>query len=163
MSPDEEFLTTLLKALNASGVEAIIVGNAGAALQGAPVTTQDVDLLVRDTPLNREKLETLSRALGAARPAAISELTTAVRITGAAFPIDILFDSMSGGLQFASVRSRSREVAVADVTATVASLDDIIRSKEAAGRPKDTAVLPILRDTLRVQQALDQSGGETPT
>jgi len=142
MSPDEEFLTTLLKALNASGVEAIIVGNAGAALQGAPVTTQDVDLLVRDTPLNREKLETLSRALGAARPAAISELTTAVRITGAAFPIDILFDSMSGGLQ---------------------SLDDIIRSKEAAGRPKDTAVLPILRDTLRVQQALDQSGGETPT
>ncbi|HEY5920146.1 MAG TPA: hypothetical protein VIV11_00690 [Kofleriaceae bacterium] len=157
MSPDETFIVSLLRALKSIGLEAIFVGNAAAALQGAPVTTQDVDLLVRDTELNREKLRRLADELGAARPVAISELTSSLRIIGAAWPIDILFDSMIGGLQFASVRSRSKAIQIADVAATVASLEDIIRSKEVAGRPKDLAVLPILRDALRVTKALEES------
>ena len=69
---------------------------------------------------------------------------------------------MSGGLQFASVRSRSRSIAIGDLVATVAGLEDVIRSKEAAGRPKDLAVLPILRDALRVIQALEATR-EPPT
>jgi hypothetical protein len=40
-------------------------------------------------------------------------------------------------------------VAVApDLTVNVASLADVIRSKEAAGREKDRAALPLLRRTL---------------
>jgi hypothetical protein len=39
-------------------------------------------------------------------------------------------------------------------TLTVAALGDVIRSKEAANRPKDRAVLPILRDTLAVKKVL---------
>jgi hypothetical protein len=35
-------------------------------------------------------------------------------------------------------------------------LEDVIRSKEAAGRAKDLAMLPILRDTLRVKKALEE-------
>lgn len=35
-----------------------------ALLQGAPITTEDMDVLVRDTPRNREKLGELERALG---------------------------------------------------------------------------------------------------
>jgi hypothetical protein len=155
MSPDEVFIVALLRGLKAVDLEAIIIGNAAAAIQGAPVTTQDIDLLVRDTPRNRQKIERLSETLGAARPVSIGPLTSAQRITGGAWPIDILFETMSGDLGFASVRSRSRAVPIADVTATVASLEDVIASKEAAGRPKDLAVLPILRDVLRVMHALD--------
>jgi hypothetical protein len=44
---------------------------------------------------------------------------------------------------------------VGEHKALVASLEDVIRSKEAAGRPKDLAQLPILRDTLRVRRALE--------
>lgn len=146
----------MLRALTDVELEAIIIGNAAAAIQGAPVTTQDIDLLVRDTPRNRQKLEQFSEALGAARPVLISPLTTAQRITGGAWPIDIIFETISGNLGFASVRSRSRAVPIGDTTATVASLEDVIRSKEAAGRPKDLAALPILRDALRVKQALDE-------
>ena len=36
----------------------------------------------------------------------------------------------------------------------VASLEDVIRSKEAADRNKDRAVLPVLRDTLAVKKKL---------
>ncbi len=46
---------------------------------------------------------------------------------------------------------------IADVTAVVASLEDIIRSKEAVARPKDLAVLPILRDALRVVHAIEET------
>jgi hypothetical protein len=35
----------------------------------------------------------------------------------------------------------------------VASLEDVIRSKEAAGRQKDRAVLPVLRDTVAVKRS----------
>ncbi len=38
----------------------------------------------------------------------------------------------------------------------LASLEDVILSKEATGRPKDHAQLPILRDTLRVKKALQK-------
>ena len=56
MSPDEAFVLRLLEALDSAGLEGLIVGMTGAALQGAPAMTQDVDLLIRDTPKNREKL-----------------------------------------------------------------------------------------------------------
>jgi hypothetical protein len=46
-------------------------------------------------------------------------------------------------------------VALGDADAVVASLEDVIASKEAAGRPKDLAHLQILRDTLRIRAALD--------
>jgi len=35
------------------------VGSVAALLQGAPITTEDMDILVRDTPKNREKLHQL--------------------------------------------------------------------------------------------------------
>ncbi len=160
MSPDEAFIITLLRALRQAGLEAIIVGNAGAALQGAPVTTQDVDLLIRDTAANRDKLLRLATELGTARPVEISEMTSTQRLIGAAWPIDILFETMSGGLHFASVRSRAKTIEIGDVAATVASLEDIIRSKEAAGRAKDHATLPVLRDALRVIKLLESEKPE---
>ena len=45
-------------------------------------------------------------------------------------------------------RSATREQLTDTVTISVASLADVIRSKEAAGREKDRAVLPILRQVL---------------
>ncbi|HET6283668.1 MAG TPA: hypothetical protein VFH73_22120 [Polyangia bacterium] len=39
MSSDEVFLAALWRALGEAGLEAILVGSAGAAIQGAPVTT----------------------------------------------------------------------------------------------------------------------------
>jgi hypothetical protein len=46
-------------------LEAVLIGNAAAALQGAPVTTIDFDFLFRKTPRNLFKLKALARALGA--------------------------------------------------------------------------------------------------
>jgi hypothetical protein len=42
----------------------------------------------------------------------------------------------------------------------LASLADVIRSKEAAGREKDRAVLPVLRQVLERSHAIERDGPE---
>jgi hypothetical protein len=159
MSSDESFLHDVVAALDRVGLEAIVVGTVAGVLNGAPVMTQDLDLLVRDTPKNREKIGKLSAALRIAAPVEVSELSRALTLIGGALPIDILFDALPGGLGFEALRSRSSRVQIGDVAATVAALGDVIASKEAAGRPKDLAQLPILRETQRVRRAL--AGGKS--
>jgi hypothetical protein len=151
---DESFLASLAAELRSARIEAIVVGNVACILSGAPVLTQDVDLLVRDTPLNRKKLKRLAAAMGGVGPEHTSGLTSTERIYGTDVPIDILYDQMIGGLKFAAVRSRAYPAVVGREVLTVAALADVIKSKTAAGRPKDKAVLPVLRDTLAVRRAM---------
>ena len=87
----------------------------------------------------------------------MSPLSSALRITTRQANLDILFDEIPGALGFRGLRARSARIDLGDSVAVVASLEDIIASKEAAGRPKDIAQLPILRDTLRVLRALKRS------
>jgi hypothetical protein len=124
-------------------------------LNGAPVTSQDIDLLIRDTRLNRRKLARFVKEIGGSAPARVSELSNVESIESAlAVPIDIHYDRIAGGLTFSFLRSRAQIVAVGREKLAVATLADVIRSKEATNRPKDRAVLPILRDTLTVKSKL---------
>ena len=156
MSSDEAFVLQVLAALRTVKLEAIIVGNVAAILQGAPVTTQDIDLLVRSTPRNNEKIVALGRLLGA-RARRISSLTRTLRIDLPGGTIDLLFDEISGGLSFQSLRARSLRLPLMSEQAVVARLEDVIASKTAADRPKDRAQLPTLLDTLKVKAALEVS------
>jgi len=153
MSSDEAFILEVLAALRDSGVEGIVVGSVAALLQGAPLTTDDMDVLIRDTPANRNKLQDLEQRLGG-KAIPVSPLSSALRITTRQANLDILFDEIPGGLGFQGLRSRSARIDLGDAIAVVASLEDIIASKEAAGRSKDIAQLPILKDTLKVLRAL---------
>lgn len=150
ISKDDRFLSVLATELRRTGLEAIVVGNTASILNDAPVLTQDVDLLIRDTQANRKKLNLLVAALGGSL-IPIADKTR--RILGTRVPIDILFDKISGGGSFAAVLSRSHQEMVGIDILTVASLADIIKSKRAAGRPKDMAVLPILETTLKIRRA----------
>ena len=59
------YLEAVARALQEVGLEAVLIGNAGAAVQGAPVTTIDLDFLFRRTPRNLQKLRALADRLGA--------------------------------------------------------------------------------------------------
>lgn len=131
--------------LNEVKLEAVLIGNAAAALQGAPVTTVDFDFLFRDTPRNLGKLKTLSRRLNATilRPYyPASDLYRVVRDDDG-LQVDFMA-TIHGIRSFAGVRDRASVVAVAGVAVLVASLADIIKSKKAARRPRDLAVLAVL-------------------
>ena len=137
-------------------LEAVVIGNSASMLNGAPVTTQGIDLLIRDTKANRRKLAVFAEEIGGASPRPVSELSNVELIEGdLAVAVEIHFNRIAGGLTFFSVRSRAQLVAVSDEKLAVAALADVIRSKEAADRPKDRAVLPILRDTLAVKNKLE--------
>ncbi len=156
MSSDEVFLEALAAALEMIGLDAVMVGLAAAAIQGAPLMAQAVDLLVRDTQRNRAKILELAVAVGAGKPVRVSELAQVETLVGGDAPVDIVFDRLPGGLTFAAVKARSHRVKLGPASIRVASLEDIIRSKVAANRPKDLAQLPILRETAAVLARLSQ-------
>jgi predicted nucleotidyltransferase len=131
--------------LHAARLEAVLIGNAAAALQGAPVTTIDFDFFFRKTPRNLTKLKAFAKALGATilRPYyPASDLYRVVR-DGDGLQVD--FMATAHGLRsFEGVQARATAVTIQGVSIAVASLADIISSKRAAGRPRDKAVLEIL-------------------
>ena len=81
-SVDESFLAAMAAELRVARIEAIVVGNVASILNGAAVLTQDVDLLVRGTALNRKKLKRFATAMGGVGPAHLSGLTSTERIYG---------------------------------------------------------------------------------
>ena len=58
-------LESIVVALAGVRLEAILIGNAAAAIQGAPVTTVDFDFMFRATPVNLAKLKRFARRMDA--------------------------------------------------------------------------------------------------
>lgn len=154
----------ILAVLAAHRVRFVLVGGMAAALHGSEHVTFDVDI----TPdLARNNLERLSNAL--------TELGARIRTDAVdgGLPFDHSGESLRranvwnlvtplGELDLTMVPSGtdgyddlSRDavhIAIMGVDTVVASLADVIRSKEAAGRPKDHLALPNLRRALEEQQ-----------
>lgn len=61
--------------------------------------------------------------------------------------------NMDGVNSFESLRSRSIRSKIGTEEVLVANLSDIIKSKKAAGRPKDKAALIVLEETLHAKAA----------
>jgi predicted nucleotidyltransferase len=142
----------------------VVVGNVAAILNDAPMLTRDVDIFVGDRPHVRKKMDALAKALAGAAPQPILEKPGArgrpgtydgVRITTAVVPVDVLF-RIAGEMTLEDIRARAKTFEFGGEALAVASLEDVIRSKEAAGRKKDRAALPLLRDTLAVKQKLSE-------
>jgi predicted nucleotidyltransferase len=142
-------LHTLARLLAEHRLEAVLIGNAAAALHGAPVTTLDFDFLFRKTPRNLRKLKAVADSLGAVilRPYyPMSDLFRIVRDEDS-LQVDFM-GTIHGVKSFAGLRSRARPVEFGGDALLVADLADIIQSKRAAGRSRDNSVLAILERTL---------------
>jgi hypothetical protein len=163
----------LLEVLERHGVQFVVIGGLAAELRGSPYTTRDVDV----TP-SRERAN-LGRLADALR-----ELDAKLRISGVDGPVEFPLDQHSfdwgttwtfvtthGFLDIALLpdgtrgyddlrRGASRERISDTLEVSVASLADVIRSKEAAGREKDRAVLPVLRQVLERSHAIEPEGPE---
>jgi|SRR5579883_456484 hypothetical protein len=150
-------LEELARALNKIGLEAILIGNAAAALRGAPVTTVDFDFFFRKTPRNLKKLKTLARDLNGVllRPYyPVSDLYRLVR-EDSGLQADFM-GSIHGVRSFAALRAQADEVKLGDCSLLIANLAAIVKSKRAAARPRDKAVLDILEKALHEEEARRQ-------
>jgi hypothetical protein len=135
-------------ALGECKLEAVLIGNAAAALQGAPVTTLDFDFLFRATPTNIRKLKAVADRLGATIMRPYYPASSLYRVVNEDLGLQVDFMvTIHAVRSFASLRARASSLEIGGAALLVASLDDVIRSKRAAGRPRDIAVLPVLEAT----------------
>ena len=142
-------LAHIAQLLDRHGLEAVLIGNAAAALQGAPVTTVDFDFLIRRTPANVRKLTAIAADLRAVLMKPHYPVSSLLRISRDEDGLQLDFMGEIDGIRsFEGLRKRALDVYVYDRRLLVAALPDIIKSKKAAGRPRDLAVLPILEKVL---------------
>jgi predicted nucleotidyltransferase len=143
-------LTRILTALHEHRLEAVLIGNAAAAMHGAPVTTLDFDFMFRDTPTNLRKLKAVAADLQAMILRPFYPVSRLYRVVDDDTGLQVDFMPQIHGVRsFEGLRSRSVVRDVDGLPLRVASLDDIIASKKAAGRDRDKAVLPVLEKTLK--------------
>lgn len=142
-------LQQIAQALARVGLEAIMIGNAAAALHGAPVTTLDIDFMFRKTAQNLKKLKLLADALDARILKPFYPVSSLYRLVNDETGLQLDFMAELHGIKsFESLRADAVTVTFGGHPLKVASLAQIIRSKKALGRPKDLAVLALLEQTL---------------
>lgn len=141
-------------------VEFILVGGVAAILEGAPVSTLDLDIVVQPSPRDRENLLAALEALHARYldPAGRHLLPDAGKLETLRVhrlmtdfgPVDVLH-SIGNGWTYEHLIGQTSSYDLEGMTVQVLNLAAIIRSKEAANRDKDRATLPILRRTLQLK------------
>jgi hypothetical protein len=142
MSPLARDQLALLRALARHGVEFVVVGGVAAQIHGWRGSTADLDIAVSRDEVNVERLNLALRALGAGEPA--------VGAFGSAFRtrygrLEIVRRAHAIGDYDGWVRGAEPHALDDELTVLVAASADILRSKEAAGREKDRAALPQMR------------------
>lgn len=150
----------MLRALADHGVRAVLIGGFAAVIHGSPYVTSDIDVVPEASEENIERLSLALREMHA-------RVWTESEPEGVAFDhdpaslaanpmwnlvtdfgrLDITFEP-SGTTGFADVARDAVRLTILGVKVDVASLADVIRSKEAAGRDKDRLALPVLRRLL---------------
>lgn len=146
-----------ITALVDAGVDFIVVGQLAAVLHGHPEATIDLDVVPRQDLENAERLIAVLVDLGAVVVDPNGEPTNAppeerdllgwqrvLETNTSLGPIDIVPFAIGVG-SYTDLITNSSRVDIEGREVWVASLDDVIASKEAAGRPKDLRRLPTLR------------------
>ena len=151
-------LTSVAQALIQCRLEAVLIGNAAAALHGAPVTTLDFDFMFRQTTANVAKLKEFARLLEAVIFRPYYPASALFRVINDDRGLQVDFMPVIHGVRsFASLRARAQPTMLGGFPLWIADLRDIIASKRAANRQRDRAVIEILETTLREKENL-QSG-----
>jgi hypothetical protein len=149
----------LLRPLAEAGVDYIVVGGVAAVLQGAPVTTFDLDIVHCRDPENLDRLLGVLRSLDAhfrGHPERrlepeLHHLASSGHqlLLSNAGPVDFL-GTIDGGRDYEDLVDHSvvLELETEPIRIRVLDLETLIGVKERLGRPKDQAVLAVLRATL---------------
>jgi hypothetical protein len=131
-------------AFSRNRVRYLFIGKSGAILLGYPDTTQDADLFLEKTGANGRAAVVALRELGfSLTPPEAAEIERGkdfVQLKNGPFDLDLVF-APDGIESFEEAWARRVEVA----GFPVCHPDDIIASKESAGRVKDRESLPRLR------------------
>jgi hypothetical protein len=150
----------ILAVLERHGVEFVVIGGLAATLHGSPYVTTDIDVTPRRAQKNLERLSEALKELDARiRTEAVLEgmpfdqnarslaAVSLLNLTTRFGDLDISIEPV-GTAGYEDLVRDAKPFEVGGVRVLVASLADVVRSKEAADREKDRLVLPTLRRLL---------------
>lgn len=154
----------LLGTLTAHGVDYVVVGGIAATLLGSARDTFDLDICPSPDPTNLDVLGKLLTELGA-RLRGVDESVPFVAdrrsleqvgiltLDTDLGPLDVLM-APSGAPVYAQLRSRAERKDLGSFAVLVASIEDLMAMKRAAGRPKDLVVVEELKAVRRLRRRL---------
>jgi hypothetical protein len=152
----------LLRELAGANVEFVVVGGSAAVMLGAPITTQDLDIVHRRTPENIVRLlELLTRLdayhrldlAGRRLPPKADALEGRghLNLQTTLGPLDVLCE-LGLGEGYDELLPHAELVSDGSLHVNVLGLAKLIEVKAKVGRPKDKVVLPLLIAALEEQQ-----------
>ncbi len=145
MNPD--FLE-MLSALSEAGAEFLVVGAHALAAHGRPRATGDLDLWVRPTPDNADRVYAALRRFGAPlddlRAAELTRADLVFQIGVAPARIDLL--TSISGVSFEEGWASRISVTIGTLQVPVIGRECLIQNKRAAGRPRDLADIAELEE-----------------
>ena len=155
----------MCRILNEEHVDYVVVGGFASVILGSPLPTEDIDVIPDMDTRNLERLATalqrmnakirtegapVETRLDAGFLASIPVILNLVTDHGI---LDLTFQPSGPLTDYEAWNAAASSEQIADhLTVRVASIDDIIASKQAADRAKDRRVLPYLeslRDVMR--------------
>jgi predicted nucleotidyltransferase len=151
----------ILRILLHHRVDFIVIGGVAAVLQGAPVTTFDLDVVHSRAEPNLDRLEEALARLDAhyrdlqdhrlVRQRANLALAGHHLLLTRAGPLDLI-GAVVTGQSFNELLPHTKEVDLGEgMVVRILDLRTLIEIKEKLGRDRDRAVLPVLRRTLEEQ------------
>jgi predicted nucleotidyltransferase len=127
----------LLRSLSAHRARFVIIGATAFPVHGYARATLDVDVFIEDTPENAARVREALLEFGYdLSDVSVDDLRTK-KVLIRQYLLEVDVHPFVKGVTFAEVWQRRVEDRIGETTAPFASLDDLIRMKEAAGRPKD--------------------------
>ena len=152
----------LLERLVAGDVEFVVIGGLAAVVHGSATVTRDLDVVYAADPANLDRLGEALVALGARLRGVTDDVpfvpdgrtlrrTRVLTLDTLDGRLDLLAQP-DGSPPYERLRERALRVDLAGIEVQVASLDDLIAMKKAAGRPKDLVAVEELEAIQRLQR-----------
>ncbi len=156
--PKAPDLSAILESLLEAEIKFVLVGGLAAVMQGAPVSTMDVDIVHEQSPENIEKLQAFLESVDAIhrRPddKIIGPSKEDLSSEGHALfktslgPLDVLA-FIEGQRSYQDLVGHSVKIQFRGFAMHVLDLETIVEIKKASKDAKDLRRMPVLEETLR--------------
>ncbi|MBI4870058.1 MAG: nucleotidyltransferase [Candidatus Riflebacteria bacterium] len=145
----------MLSAFCAEGVEFVVVGGYAIAAHGRPRSTGDIDLFVRASAANAERVWRALKRFGAPLAGVsvrdFEDPDLIFQIGVEPCRIDVI--TSISGVDFESVWDRRIQFEVEGIVVPVIGREDLVANKRASGRHKDLADVEMLEGLAKLEAA----------